>query len=250
MPNKWVEHVKKYAKKNNISYSEALKCAICKNEYYKIKGGNVKTTILNPIKEYTTAVVKGRIDFPPKMREMIKKYGDENIIKMFACRTPVSFLLTSALNAASFGEFNKRWNNMPYDKLFHLDLRIVLQNGTTILLEKNEVLNSQVNPKMSKNTECILINSIPQNLTIQKLLEGGKKIQQDKFLKYSAYNNNCQDYIMALLKGSNAGTQENYDFIKQDTKELFKGLPGLRKLANTITDIGSSIDTLIKGAGK
>ncbi len=205
--------------------------------------------------KYTTAVLQGRQDYPPKMREIIKKYGDKKILRMFACRTPLGPLLTSALNAVSLGEFNKRWENQPYDKLFHLDLRIdVLEDAksrkiTTVLLEKNEVLQSKINPPKSKDTECILINVFPRPMTINKMLAGAQQIQGDKFFKYSAYNNNCQDFIMALLKGVGAGTQENYDFIKQDTKELFKGLPGTRKIANTVTDLGATFNTLIEGAG-
>lgn len=250
MPNKWVEHVKKYAEKNNISYAEALKCAMCKHEYRQMSGGALKDWVSPKAwKEYTTAIVKGRKDYPPKMRKIVEKYGNKKILKMYACRTPLSILTTTALNVASLGEFEKQFKETPYDDLFHLDLRVELEDGNTVLLEKNKVLNSIVNPKKAKNTECILILNVPKNLTINNLLEGGKKILGDRFLKYSAYDNNCQDYIMALLKGSNVGTQENYDFIKQNTKELFKNLPELRKIANTVIDIGSSLHTLIEGAG-
>jgi hypothetical protein len=205
--------------------------------------------------DYVSAVVKGRKDYPPKMREILKKYGDKTVLRMFACRKPISALTTSALNAVSLGEFNKRWENQPYDKLFHLDLRVeVIDDPKTrkigsVLLEKNEVLNAVVNPKKAKETECQLILNIPRPLTINKMLEGAKQVLGDKFFTYSAYNNNCQDFIMALLKGVGAGTQENYDFIKQDTKELFKGLPGTRKLANTVTDFAATISTAIQGAG-
>jgi hypothetical protein len=173
---------------------------------------------------------------------------------MHACRTHLSSFITTALNMASLCEFNKRFNNMPHDKLFHLDLRVEIADDTgkrkqltTILLEKTEVLNADVNPKKQKDTECSLIQNFPRPLTINKLLEGAKKIQGDKFFKYSANNNNCQDFIMALLKGSNAGNQQNYEFVKQDTQELFKGLPFFRKLTNTVTDIGAAANTLMEG---
>ena len=203
------------------------------------------------LKDYGTAIIKGRNDYPPKMRDIIEKYGKVPILKMTACRTPVPSVLTSALNAVSLGAFSQKWATQPYDKLFHLDLRIELATRpkTTILLEKNEVLNAIVNPKpVGKDTECTFISK-NKMITINQLLEGAKQIQGDKFFKYSAYNNNCQDFIMALLKGSGLGTQENYDFIKQDTTELFKGLPGTRKFANTITDLGAVVNTIVEGAG-
>jgi hypothetical protein len=205
--------------------------------------------------EYKTAVVKGRNNYPPRMRKIIQKYGDKEITRMFACRTPLPALLTSALNAISLGEFGKKWGDLPYDKLFHLDLRVdVLEDPNsnkiqTILLEKNEVLNSALNPTKSKTTECELISVFPRPMTLNKMLAGAQKIQGDKFFTYSAYNNNCQDFVMALLRGVEAGTQENYDFIKQNTRELFKNLPGTRKFANTVTDTLATFNTIIEGAG-
>lgn len=201
--------------------------------------------------KYAKAVTQGRKDYPPKMRDIIEKYGDVPILRMYACRTPVPSVLTSVLNVVSFGEFSKRWEKTPHDKLFHLDLRIELATRpqTTILLEKNEVLNAMVNPTPpGKNTQCSLI---PKNkkITMLNLLEGAKQIQGDKFFRYSAYNNNCQDFIMAMLKGVGVGTQENYDFIKQDTKSLFKDLEGTRKFANTVTDLGAIVNTITEGAG-
>ena len=35
MPNAWVEHIKKYAKENNLSYGCALSMPDCKNSCYK-----------------------------------------------------------------------------------------------------------------------------------------------------------------------------------------------------------------------
>lgn len=213
------------------------------DEIEQIEGG--------ALKDYATAIIKGRNDYPPKMRDIIAKYGDIPILRMTACRTPVPSLLTSALNVVSLGAFYEKFKNTPYDKLFHLDLRLelALKPRTTILIEKNEVLNAVVNPKTpGKNTECSLIPKNKQ-LTLSKLLEGAKQIQGDKFFKYSAYDNNCQDFIMAVLKGSGVGNEDNFTFIKQDTKELFKDLPGTRKFANTVTDLGAVVNTIVEGAG-
>lgn len=202
-------------------------------------------------KDYGTAIIKGRTDLPPHVREILKKYGDKTIARIYTCRTPVRQILLEALNVVSWGEFFNRFGKTPYDKLFHLDLRVELNTSppVTVLLEKNEVIMAKVNPAPPvKETECQLISNV-KPIKLTELIEGAKRIQGDRFLKYSAYNNNCQDFVMALLRGSNMGTQENYDFIKQDTKELFKGLPGLRKFANTVTDIGAVINTTIEGAG-
>jgi RNA polymerase primary sigma factor len=42
MPNAWVEHIKKYAKENNLSYSCAMTMPDCKNSYKKTKESKTK----------------------------------------------------------------------------------------------------------------------------------------------------------------------------------------------------------------
>lgn len=37
MANKWIEHVKKFAKDNKMKYTEALKDPKCKSSYSKLK---------------------------------------------------------------------------------------------------------------------------------------------------------------------------------------------------------------------
>jgi hypothetical protein len=54
---------------------------------------------------------------------------------------------------------------------------------------------------------------------------------------------------MAILQANNMGNDENYTFIKQDTKQLFEGLTTLRKVSNTITDIGAKVNEITTGAG-
>jgi hypothetical protein len=71
----------------------------------------------------------------------------------------------------------------------------------------------------------------------------------NKFFKYSGKDNNCQDYIVNMFKANNIGNQSDIEFVKQDTKQLFKGLPGLRKFSNTVTDFAGKLDVLISGVG-
>jgi hypothetical protein len=53
MPNAWVEHIKKYAKKNNLSYSCAMTMPDCKNSYKKTKESKTKETKINESNPYT-----------------------------------------------------------------------------------------------------------------------------------------------------------------------------------------------------
>ena len=199
--------------------------------------------------QYINTIIQGRNDYQPKVRNMITTYGNHNIIKMVIVRNPLSTLLTASLNVVSLGAFSKRFSRLPYDKLFHLQLFITLDNNVTLSIEKNEVINMVLNPKLPNESQQKQINEIPHGITLNSLLENGKNIQGGKWFKYSAYDNNCQDFIMALLKGSNIGNEQDYNFVKQDTASLFKNDSVLRKTANTVTDLAAKINVITQGAG-
>ena len=200
---------------------------------------------------YFHDILHGRNNYPPKVRDILDKYGNKKIRSIVICRVPVSKFLTNALNAASFGQFNKNVDNSPYDKLFHLFIKIIFNDAPSIILEKNEVINSDVigNKPLPPNTETKIVSSLPLNLTPNIILDNAKNLLGDSFFKYSAKNANCQHFIMAILKGSNIGSQQDIDFVKQNTEELFENLTGLRKLSNSITDLASSTNVLLHGQG-
>jgi hypothetical protein len=235
------------------SLKDALKKvgSFLKHKYEKVVSA-VKPTIKKvgeKVSDYVDTVFTGRNDYPPAVREFIKKYGDSTIKAIVIDRTPVVQALQSVLNFVSGGKFNERLKSMPFDKIFHLRVDITFDNDEKIAVEKNEVINMYANPKLKEGGQQKVISNIPQGLTLNHMLEEARKIQGKKYFDYSAYNNNCQDFIMALLKGSNIGTQEDYDFVKQDSKALFKNDPFLRKFANTVTDIGGKANEIMFGSG-
>jgi hypothetical protein len=86
---------------------------------------------------------------------------------------------------------------------------------------------------------------IPTGLTLNVLLERTQNEMCGRFLTYSARDNNCQDFILAMLKSNNLATPPNILFVKQGTQHLFT--PELRRIANTITNIAGAADKLIQG---
>jgi hypothetical protein len=82
---------------------------------------------------------------------------------------------------------------------------------------------------------------------MNKMMVEAEKKLGDKFTRYDASSNNCQDFIIALLEGSNAGSAADRAFIKQDTDSLFKDDSFLRRVARKLTNVGASISTAITG---
>ena len=221
----------------------------------KIKGAvqavaNTATSVVKKVKDTAIAVVKGRDDYPPKVRDTISKYGDKVITGITLGRTPLGKPLMTALQVASGNTFSQKLENTPYDKLFHLFMCIEFANGK-IVLEKNEVINTENSCKIPKDTETKNITSsdIPTGLTLIDALNKTKERMGGKFFTYSAKDNNCQDFIVAFLTANNIGTETDKSWVKQETKVLFEGNDRLRKIANTLTDIGARFDVVRQGAG-
>jgi hypothetical protein len=87
--------------------------------------------------------------------------------------------------------------------------------------------------------------SIPSGLTLNKMLDRTRASMGNRFLSYSARDNNCQDFILAILQSNNLSTSTNTLFVKQATQSLLT--PQLRKISNTITDIAGGVDKIIQG---
>jgi hypothetical protein len=244
----WINFVKSYADKNNLNYKDAMTSGKCREEYQKSKsksGGYLPPTL-----KLAKAILLGRNDLPPKVRNILKKLGSQVIVSYSLKRAPVSSLLRSALSAVSFGEFNKRFKESEYDDLFHLYLELTTQNNIKLNIEKNEVINFELSPKARPKEEVKDIVNFPNGLTLNELMNNTKELMgQSDFINYSANNNNCQDFILSVLDANNIGDESDKEFVKQDTAFLFENLPYLRKISNTVTTIGARANVITTGAG-
>jgi len=223
---------------------------------YGLLGKKIPTPKIptNPI-TYVHKIMNGRDDYSPKVKSILSNVGNENIVSIRIARHPLPFLLEGALNALSFGKFKQ---NNPYDKLFHLSM-IIQTSNHLVSLEKNEVINMDINPSMKTHTETIDV-LITQNmnvagqhrtpssvLNINELLKNTQEQMNGKFFPYSAYDNNCQDFIVNVLTSNHLDNPENIEFTKQNTEQLFENLDYLRKIANTVTDVAGRIDVINQG---
>lgn len=204
------------------------------------------TNIFETAAKTGNLLIQGSNDYPPNVKKILSQYGPQIIKALTLKRTPVDKVLTGALNIFSLGKFNERFEKS-FDELFHLFLEIELQSGTRLLLEKNARINMELNPVTRPNTEMKAIANIPQGLSVYQLLENAKRRMGSQFYSYDAVNNNCQDFLLNILQSSGIGDQSDYSFIKQDTAKLFKGLPILKKVAHTATELGERADIAMQG---
>lgn len=193
------------------------------------------------------AVVSGPTELSASVRDILAKYGDKPITKAIIVRTPVSAAVKEALNVVSLGEFKKKLAAQPYDDIFHLFMLFTLSDGTTVSLEKNSIITMRVNPDRKGD---IREANPPEGLTLNEVMEATRKKMGKKFIPYAANSNNCQNFILNVLRANNMDTPELDTFVKQDTNELFDGDGGfLRKFSQQITNLGAKIATVQEGVG-
>ena len=126
--------------------------------------------------------------------------------------------------------------------MYHLKI-LIRTIHSNISLEKNEDIS--ISPyKMNYQAENLFVK-FPPGLTINVLLQNTRNTMGSNFLTYSARDSNCQNFILAILQSNGLLNSRNELFTKQSTDSYFSD--DLRKLTNTITDIGSKIDIVREG---
>ena len=196
-------------------------------------------------RQFINKVINPSSAFPPNLKAIKNEFGEENITGISVCRAPVPSTITTAMNIVSLGGFNKVFGSLPYDKLFHLYI-VINTNKGDFLLEKNERINATKSIPNPQGLECRKI-SLSSPLLVNSLLDNTERKMGSAFLPYSPSQNNCQDFITAILEANNLMTSELRSFVKQNTDEIFKQNPTLAKISKGLTDLGASVNVIQQG---
>ena len=175
-----------------------------------------------------------------KTNYFLNKNGDEIIKKMVVIRVPITSI---------FNMIIKTFNNTYYDKYFHLSLII----NDKYIIEKNEIINisyykktiikdGQYLPINYLNIQHYIINNdlIP-NISIKQLLYNTQQYMGSSYFYYSGLKNNCQDYILSILKSNGINDDNLNNFIKQDVNYIKNNWPTIRNIMNFSTNIAAII---------
>ena len=190
------------------------------------------------LKKTANSLVLGSKGISPNVDKFLRDHGDEPVLEMIISRNVVSSILTGSMKLIST-QFRERAGS---NKLYHLKL-LIKTSHSNISLEKNEVIT--ISPyKMNNNSENLYL-SFPPGISINILLQNTRDKMGGSFLSYSARDNNCQNFILALLQSNFLDNPRNVLFTRQSTSDLFD--VNLRKITNTITDIAQKMDITREG---
>ncbi len=250
------------------------------NVWTKIKqvGNYVSKTLLPVVKEPSLRTVSTalnqsvRLDYPPNVRDILARYGGGTIYNLVIVREPIQSYIDTALNFITAGKWAEAKKKYNYDKLFHLSMvaSLSMPNGdkASIKLEKNEVINITDSFAMKqKGATSGSFANVSQHgsgldaefmpvpvaccITLFDLVNNARTAVGNDFFKYDAFYNNCQVFIINLLKYNNLLTPEIENFINQNAEQLLQELPEYtRPFANTITGIAGLANRIFKGEGE
>jgi hypothetical protein len=239
-----------FIKKNYKDFSVIF--GVLKNKYIHLSGSGMFEFIkkkLNKVRKYFSPRLD---DYNNTTKKYIQLYGDIPITEMYVYRTPLDSILNTAINALSFGQWNKLKAEYGFDKFYHLALVLRLQNNKNIIVEKLDVVSVSDSYKTNSKTENIKVDNYKGGLTLNTLLNNARtKLNNDKlFFGYDPLNNNCQYFIRYLLEYNDLYTPEINNFLFQDISQLVKKLnPITKKIMKGTTDLSATINK-ITGKGK
>ena len=191
--------------------------------------------------------IYGQTGYTTPVSNILRKYGGQQIINMVIVRSPLSSSSVGAINTVSLGEFKQRMKNEGIDKLWHLQMDITLANRQIVAVEKTEVVNIRIGITDKSHQEEKHVDNLPSGLTLEELLDNCHRAMGSKFFPYNAKSNNCQHFLLALMKASNIGSESDYGFIKQSTEALFKNQHVLSKITNAVTGMEARANLLKNG---
>jgi len=215
-----------------------------KKKLDEVEGEGIKE-VFQATKRVVNKLIYGDKSLPQDVNNFLKSNGSAIIESGFVNRKPVNNMIKTALNVVSLGQFQENLEMMPYDKLFHLSLDLKLSNGKLVKLEKNERINLEEIREFGTTSDDMDV-SLPK-ISLASFIENGHKLMKDRFFSYSGSSNNCQDFIIGLLRANNCLTSNLQNFIKQNTEKLFENIPWVKNIMDGITDLGADVSIIEQG---
>jgi hypothetical protein len=161
------------------------------------------------------------MEYNPNARKLLKKHGNEVIKEMFLIKTFNNVLLKGFCRVL----FSKKYKHV---KPFHIEFKIITENGTTLFLEKSFQIkiNYRKRVAIAKETTLQFLDSNTNTNTkkvhtLNTLLQNAKKYMGKRFGSYRVMNN-CQNFVDALMKSNNIINTEREE-VKQELEHYLTG---------------------------
>jgi hypothetical protein len=193
-----------------------------------------------------------RILFPPFSRHTFNTYADYPIQTIYVCREPIQKYWRSLESVANAGLrlllgdiVDKR-----QEPIFHTSFLIVVDGGNgssrLLKLDRSEIIKLTDKFDIHSTYEIRQVALGRHKHTLRGLL---RRLQRsmpfDKLVKYDINENNCQTFIIDLLRCNGLLKPTIRDFISQDVRSLLKSIAPLAESGSQIYAAVARIATYI-----
>jgi hypothetical protein len=199
----------------------------------KVFGKNIINTIQESRRD-----IKSR--YPNAVQNVLNQCGNDIVTNIRVCKELVSKNTESLLQIISGGKWEEAKKKYGYDNFFHTYMLFNV-NGKQLMLEKNQVINLSYYPKACNDGMEV---SPGGTFTLNEMLAKARSAMGDeKFFTYDPLYNNCQSFIMGILKANGLSTPTIEKFVYQNIKDIVADLPDyVKPLAKGFTDLAGLVD--------
>jgi hypothetical protein len=182
--------------------------------------------------------------YTPAVQAILAQCGNDIVTNIRVCRDVVSANTESLLNAVSLGKFAELKKKYGFDTFFHLYM-LFDAGGKTLMIEKNQTINLSYYTKPCLESEFV---SPGGTFTLNQMLDKTREsMGAEKFLTYDVFTNNCQLFLIGIMKANGLLTPKIEKFVYQNINQIVDELPGyVKPLVKGITDIARVVDTSLQ----
>lgn len=221
----------------------------------KIKRGfnSIINTLGAPAQTIVSNTLDEKTQYTDSVKDILSKYGNFGITSMTIEKQPVDGKIMFLVNKITNDSLRELMIKHNIDAYYHISLRVdvIDDNGNIIpfRIEKNENISiTPYKPLPNSQYLSVQLDMVPRTMNII-LTKTRLDIGEEHFYLYRFDSWNCADFIMEILRSNNLLTQQNQDFIYQNTDIIKKQMPqSTRSRVHLITKLASRIGHL-RGRG-
>jgi len=166
---------------------------------------------------------------------LLSNHGNEKIVNIIIHKRPVSSLTNNFVQIVTFGKFNKLYKEYNgEDKVMHASLFCKTDCDTYFYYEKTKTgINSIVDKSLvdifdqEDSLDSLHMKvTLNRNPTVMELFENTRRFLGDyKYFEYECKDNNCTDFIKAILKSNHLDSEENIMFVNEHITDIYENVP-------------------------
>jgi len=184
--------------------------------------------IFTIISYYIVKILKTSLDqynlffyqYNKKSQQVLNKYGNSKINKIYLIRQPFDKYITFILNILTGYKYNELLAESNEYFPYHVFTMFEIKNGKKrkfLLVEKNNCINVSEDFNIRNIQETLVINVNKQNYTPNYILEDTqKRMGIQNFFNWNPYKNNCHEFTKEILVTINKYNDFYKDFIFRD----------------------------------